>query len=89
MNLHAKKNRDIHIDEVDLCIGNRVIVAALAIGSYYLSLPSELLLNLNNYYYIFSMNRNLLLNSMLDFEGFTFVMKNGSFSIYKDEIVMV
>ena len=36
-------------------------------------------MNLNNCYYVPSMNRNLISIPMLDSEGFTFVIKNGSF----------
>ena len=81
-----EKSRDLHRDEVDLRVGNGAKVAILAVGSYCLSLPLGLSLYLNNCYYVPSMNRKLISISMLDSEGFTFVIKNGSFSIYKDEI---
>ena len=44
-----KKSRDLHRDEVNLRVGNGAKVATLAVGSYCLSLPSGLLLNLNNW----------------------------------------
>ena len=61
-----KKSRDLHIDDVDLRVGNGAKVAALVVGSYCLSLASGRLLNLNNCYYVPSMNRNFISISMLD-----------------------
>ena len=81
-----KKSRDLHRDEIDLQVWIGAKVATLAVRSYCLSLPSRLLLNLNNCYYVPSMNRNLISISMLDSKGSIIVIKNGSFSIYKDEI---
>ena len=84
-----KKSRDLHKDEVDLRVGNGAKVAALAVGSYCLSLPSGVLLNLNNCYYVSSINRDLISNLMLDSEGITFVIKNGTFQFTKMIFVMV
>ena len=78
-----KKSRDLAKGEVDLRVGNGAKVATLAVGTYCLSLPSGLLLDLNNCYYVPSMNRNLISISVLDSEGYNFVIKNGSFGFIK------
>ena len=67
-----KKSRDLLRDEVDLRVGNGAKVVVLAVGSYCLSLPSRLLLNLNNCYYVPSMNRNLISILMLDLKVLLF-----------------
>ena len=81
-----KRTRELAKGEVDLRVGNGARVAALAIGTYVLSLPSGLTLELNNCYYVPSVNQNLISVSTLDSEGFHFMIKNNSFYIHKDEI---
>ncbi|KAA3479897.1 polyprotein [Gossypium australe] len=46
--------------EVYLQVGNGVRLAALAVGSYELTLPSGLLLDLNNGFYVPSISRNTI-----------------------------
>ena len=45
---------------MDLRVGNGARVVALAIGTYELTLPSRLVLNLENYYYVPTMFRNII-----------------------------
>ena len=73
-------------DEVDLWVGNGARVAALAIGTYYLTLPSRLVLQLSNYYYVPTMSKNIISVSCLDNNGFHFIIKNNNLSIYHGDI---
>ena len=47
-------------DVVDLHVGNGAKVAALAVGTYPLSLPSRLVLELNNCYFVPTLNKNII-----------------------------
>ena len=69
--------------EVNLCVGNGASVAALAVGTYCLSLPTGLILELNNCYYVPSIYKNIISISALDKQGYHFVITNGllSFSL--------
>ena len=55
---------------MNLRVGNGARVAALAVGIYELTLPSELVLNLKNCYYVPTMCRNIIFVSCLDKKGF-------------------
>ena len=46
--------------EVDLRVGNGARVTALVVGTYYLSLPLRLVLELDNCYYVPAMSRNII-----------------------------
>ena len=46
---------------MDLRVGNGARVVALAIGTYYLSLPLGLVLELDNCYYVPAMSRNIII----------------------------
>ena len=61
---------------MDLRVGNRVRVSALTVGTYELTLPSILILNLKNYYYVPTMCRNIIFISCLDKKGFEFIIRN-------------
>ena len=62
--------------EIDLRVGNGAKVAALAVGTYYLSLPSGLILELENCYYVPAICRNIISISCLDKKGFSFIIKD-------------
>ena len=67
--------------EEDLRVGNGERVVALAVGTYYLSLPSGLVFELDNCYYVLAMSRNIISISCLDMVGFSFIIKNNICSI--------
>jgi hypothetical protein len=69
-------------DDVDLRVGNGAKVVALAVGNYSLSLPSGLVLELNNYYFVPALNKNIISASCLEDDGFEFVIKNKCCSIF-------
>ena len=65
-----RKSRRLAKGEVDLRVGNGAKVAALAVGTYSLSLPSGLVLELNNCYFVPAITKNIISVSVLDSEGF-------------------
>ena len=67
-------------------MGNGARVVVLAIGVYDLTLPSGLVFQLKNCYYVPVVRRNLILVSCLDVDGFHFIIKNNIFSIYNADI---
>ena len=72
--------------EVDLRVGNGAKVVALAVGTYVLTLPSGLIIQLENYYYVPAITRNIISVSCLDKFGFSFIIKNNCCSIYLNDI---
>ena len=74
--------------EVDLRVGNGARVSALAVGVYDLTLPSGLVFQLKNCYYVLAVSRNIISVSLLDVDGFHFIIKNNIFSIYNADIFM-
>ena len=81
-----KESRYLARGEVDLRVGNGARVTALAVGTYELTLPSGLILNLENYYYVPTMCRNIISVSCLDKKGFEFIIRNNKCNIYHDNI---
>ena len=61
---------------------NATRVAALAVGVYDLTLPSGLVFQLKNCYYVPAVSRNIIYVFCLDADGFHFIIKNNIFSIY-------
>ena len=82
-----RDSRKLDKSEMDLRVGNRARVAAVAVGTYELVLPSGLIFILNNCYYVPSLSSNIISLSYLDKEGFTCVNGNGRCSIYKDNVL--
>ncbi|KAK8632220.1 hypothetical protein V6N13_028996 [Hibiscus sabdariffa] len=72
--LHMRRN--LAKGDVDLRVGNGARVAALAVGTYVLSLPSGLVLNLENCYFVPSLTKNIIFVSCLDKIGFEIIIKN-------------
>ena len=81
-----KRSRSLAKGEVYLRVGNGARVAALAVGTYDLSLPSGLVLSLENCFYVPTVRRNIISISCLDKKGFAFFIKNSKCNIYKDNI---
>ena len=81
-----KRSRDLAKGEVDLRVGNGAKVAALAVGTYVLTLPSGLIIQLENCYYVPAISRNIISVSCLDKFGFSFIIKNNCCSIYLNDI---
>ena len=66
--------------EVDLRVSNGAKVAALAVGTYRLSFPTGLVLELDNCFYVPAICRNIISVSCLDKKGFSFLIQNNSCS---------
>ena len=81
-----RSSRSLAKGEVDLRVGNGARVVALAVGVYDLNLPSGLVFQLKNCYYVPAMSRNIISVSCLDVDGFHFIIKNNIFSIYNADI---
>ena len=77
-----RSSRSLAKGKVDLQVGNGARVSALAIGVYGLTLPSGLVLQLKNCYYVPAVSRNIISVSCLDMDGYHFIIKNNIFSIY-------
>ncbi|KAK8593532.1 hypothetical protein V6N12_045612 [Hibiscus sabdariffa] len=82
--LHMRRN--LAKGDVDLRVGNGARVAALAVGTYVLSLPSGLILNLENCYFVPSLTKNIISMSCLDKMGFEISIKNNSCSFYLNNL---
>jgi hypothetical protein len=76
--------------ELDVRVGNGAKVAVLAVGTYHLSLPSELVLELNNCYCIPALSKNIISSSCLEqVDGFKIVIENKCCSIFCNGIFML
>jgi len=73
--------------EVDLRVDNGARVVALTVGTYVLTLPSGLLINLENCYYVPAISRNIIFVSCLYKSGFCFTIKDKCCSVYLDNIL--
>ena len=81
-----EKSRSLTKGEVDLRVGNGARVAALAVGTYVLTLPTGLVLELDNCYYVPSITKNIISISCLDKIGFSFIIKDNCCSIYLNDM---
>ena len=82
-----KRSRSLAKGEVDLRVGNGAKVAALAVGTYILNLPTGLVLELDNCYYVPSITKNIISISCLDKKGFSFIIKDNCCSIYLNDML--
>ena len=80
------RSRTLAKGEIDLRVGNGAKVAAIAVGIYSLVLPSGLIIELKDCYFVPAITRNIISVSCLDKEGFSFVIKDKSCSIYYNEM---
>lgn len=77
-----RRIRTLAKGEVDLRVGNGAKVVALALGTYVLTLPLGLILELNNFYFVSSIFRNIICISCLDQENFNIIIYNKSCTIF-------
>jgi hypothetical protein len=72
---------------LDVRVGNGAKVAAIAIGTFHLLLPSGLVLELNNCYCIPALCKNIISSSYLEeVDGYEIIIKNKHCSIYYNGI---
>ena len=81
-----ERSKNLARGDVDLRVGNGAKVAALAIGTYNLSLPSGLGLCLEDCYYVPSLTKNIISISCLDKIGFEIIIKNNCCSFYLNNV---
>ena len=82
-----KNSRKLMKGESDLRVGNSERVVDVAIGTYVLNFPSGLCLNLDNYFYVLALTKNVIYVSYLNKKGFhlnfsnngCYIMLNGVF----------
>ncbi|KAL1194887.1 Retrovirus-related Pol polyprotein from transposon TNT 1-94 [Cardamine amara subsp. amara] len=87
VNMQGLSNsRALEKGQVDLRVGNGARVAALAVGTFHLSFPSGMVLELNNCYYVPAISRNIISISCLDLEGFHFSIKDKCCSFDRHDI---
>jgi hypothetical protein len=76
--------------ELDVHIGNGAKVAAIAVGTFHLPLPSGLVLELNNCYCILALCKNIISSSCLEeVDAYKIIIKNKCCSIYYNGIFML
>ena len=76
------RTRNVARGEVDIRIGNKARVAALAVGTMQLNLPSGFVMELDNCYYVPALSRNIISASCLMRQGYEFSIKDNGCSIY-------
>ena len=80
------KSRIVERGEVDFRVGNNARVAALAVGTMQLHLPSGFVLELNNCYFVPSLSRNIVSPSCLMKDGYSFASENNGCAISKNNM---
>ena len=76
------RTRNVARGEVDIRAGNKARVAALAVGTMQLNLPSGFVMELDNCYYVPALRRNIISTSCLMRQGYEFSIKDNGCSIY-------
>lgn len=71
---------------MDLCIVNGARVATSAVGTYSLSLPFRLVVELYNFYHVPAISINIISISCFDNTGYSFMIKNERCFIYLNDI---
>jgi hypothetical protein len=69
--------------ELDVRVVNRAKIATIVVGTFHLPLPSRLVFELNNCYFILGLCKNIISYSYLDkVDGYEIIIKNKCCSIY-------
>ena len=80
------RSRRLAKGEVDIRVGNKARVAALSVGVYTLHLPSGLVMELDNCYFVPSLSRNIISSSCLELNGFDCRIKDMGCSIFRNNM---
>ena len=83
-----RSRRALAKGEVDLRVGNGARVVALEVETYDLALPSGLVIELSNCYYVPVICRNIFSIPCLDKDGFRFIISNNEMSIFINDLFM-
>src|SRR3954462_6624451 len=81
-----KGSRDVARGEVDIRVGNKARVAALAVGTMHLHLPFGFVMELANCYYVPVLSRNIISASCLMRQGYESNIKNNGRSLYLNDM---
>ena len=81
-----QRRRSLAKGEIDQRVGNGEKVVALAVGTYNLSLPFGLVLELNDCLYVSAICRNIISVSCLDKKGISFNIKDNSCSFALNDL---
>ena len=81
-NAGLKQSRRLRDGELTLRVGNGARVAAVAVGTYSLCLPTGVVLELRDCLYVPSATRNLISISRLVMDGYKFIFESNVCSIY-------
>src|SRR4051812_12564628 len=76
-------------NEVTMRVGNGSKVYVMSIGTLRLSLPSGLILVLNNFYYVLALSMNIVSGSCLMQDHYSFKSETTGCSIYKNNVFYV
>ena len=87
MGIRYRINRRLEKGEVELRVGNGARMFAVSVGALSLSLPSGLILELENCYHVPRVTKNIISISALDAKGFKCRIKNNSCIIYFDNVL--
>ena len=80
------RTRNVARGEVDIRIRNKARVAALAISTMQLNLPSGFVMELDNCYYVPALSQNIILATCLMRQGYEFSIKDNDCSIYLNKM---
>ena len=78
--------RSLAKGEIDLRVGNGARIYALEVGTFDLVLPSGLVIELENCYFVPEISRNIISIPTLDKDGFNFVICNNEMFIFRDKL---
>jgi hypothetical protein len=81
-----KNRRKQRNKEIQLRVGNCAQITTVTVGSIKLCLPSGLIMELENIYFVPSISRNIISISCQEINGFSFIIKDNGCSIYKYEL---
>jgi hypothetical protein len=75
-NMQALKNRrKLRNKEIQLRVGNGAQIAAVTVGSIELYLPSGLIMELKNVYFVPSISKNIISILYLEMNGFSYILR--------------
>ena len=80
------RSRSLERGDMDLRVGERSIIGAEAVGTYSLSLPSGMVLELKDCYYVPRLIKNIISYDLLIDNGFRYVSANKNIFCYHNEM---
>ena len=81
-----RRTRMLEKNEVTMRVGNGTAVAVIAVGTMPLHLPSELILELSNCYFVLALCKNIISGYCILQDGYSFKSENNGCSIYMNNV---